>query len=110
MPTGEGTLRVYEELAERYGQIKEPKHRDMFLALAADAALGQGKTSEAERLRKRLLEVSPHHLLTPYGSFAEALLSPDVQLYLADLKRQFPPDLAQRLLRALGGRGDVDSL
>jgi hypothetical protein len=96
----ESALRTYQELADRYDRQKEPKQRDLFLVLAADAALAVGKGMEAERLRERLLLGSPHNLLKPFDSFVEALQSPDIQLYIADLKRQFPPDLAGRLLEA----------
>jgi hypothetical protein len=96
----ESALRTYQELADRYDRQLEPKQRDLFLVLAADAALAVGKGDEAERLRGRLLQGSPHNLLKPFDSFVEALQSPDIQLYIADLKRQFPPDLAGRLLEA----------
>jgi hypothetical protein len=100
MTTLESALKTYRELADRYDQQKEPKQRDLFLVLAADAALAVGKQDEAERLRGRLLRGSPHNQFKPYDSFVDALQSPDIQLYVADLKRQFPPDLASRLLEA----------
>src|SRR5262249_36287261 len=96
----ETTLRIYQELADRYDRQREAKQRDLFLVLAADAAHAMGREEEAERLRARLLRASPHNLLRPFSSFAEALSSPDIQLYIADLKRQFPAELAERLLQA----------
>jgi hypothetical protein len=91
---------VYEELASWYDRQGQAKLRDWFLVLAADAALAQGRADQAERLRQRLLHVNPHHLLRPFGSFAEALRSPDVQGYIADLRRNYPPETADQLLQS----------
>lgn len=101
MAGNDGDLRAYEELADRYDRQKEARQRDVFLVLAADAALAAGRRDQAERLRARLLQANPHHLFRPYSSFAEGLQSADVRLYVADLKRQYPPEVAQRLLKAL---------
>jgi hypothetical protein len=90
--------RIYEELADRLDRKDEARERDNFLALAAEAAFRAGRLDDAERLRRRLLQLSPHNLLRPYPSLAEALGSRDIQEYLADLRRQFPPDQAERLL------------
>ena len=92
------TLQVYEELATWYDRQGQAKLRDWFLVLAADAALTLGKVDQAERLRVRLLYFNPHHLLRPFASFAEALRSPDVESYVADLRRNYPPETAEQLL------------
>jgi len=92
---------VYRELAECYDRQGQPQLRDRFLALAADAALADGQTEEAERLRMRLLQHSPHHLLKPYSSFAEARRSPDVQGYLKELRQDYPVDRARGMLDSL---------
>src|ERR1043166_1803702 len=97
MRNAEPLPRVYEELADRFGRQNEPRHRDHCLVLAADAALSAGHAIEAERLRQRLLHVNPHHLLRPFASMSEAMQAADVQEYVADLRRQWPADLAQRL-------------
>jgi hypothetical protein len=94
--------RIYEELAEKYQSSGEARQRDVFLFLAADAAHSAGQAGEAERLRGRLLALSPHHLLRPYASFAEALRSNDIKEYLGDLRRQYPADHAQQLLKNRG--------
>jgi hypothetical protein len=101
MRNPETMLRVYEELANRFTRQHEPRFRDHCLVLAADAALAAGRAEEAERLRQRLLEANPHHLLRPYASMAEAVQAPDVQEYVADLRRQWPPEFVQKLY--LGG-------
>src|SRR5947209_17928379 len=92
---------VYRELAEGYDRQGQPQLRDRFLALAADAALADGQADEAERLRQRLLEHSPHHLLKPFSSFAEARRSPDVQGYLKELRQDYPVDKARGMLDSL---------
>jgi hypothetical protein len=87
----EASLRWYIEQADRHEQMNDARQRDLFLVLAADSALVLGRPDEAERLRQRLLRGSPHHLLKPFGSFREAMLSADIQSYVEDLRRQHPP-------------------
>jgi hypothetical protein len=101
MPSVNHVLGVYQELAEWYEQRGQAQMRDRFLVLAADAALAAGRADEAERLRARLLQQNPHHLLKPYPSLAEALKSPDVQSYVADLRRSYSPETAEHLLESL---------
>ncbi len=100
MQNAEHPVRVYEDLAEWYERNAQAKLRDWFLVLAADAALSAGQAEEAERLRGRLLQANPHHLLKPFTSFAEALQSPDVEGYVADLRRTYPPEAAANLLHS----------
>jgi hypothetical protein len=89
---------IYEELAQRYEREQEPRQRDNLLVLAADSALTAGRGEDAERLRQRLLQLNPHHLLRPFSSFAEAMETSDIQDFVTDLRRQYPPEYAQRLL------------
>jgi hypothetical protein len=100
MTATEMTVLIYEELAEGYAKRQEARQRDLFLILAADAALSLGHRDKAERLRQRLLFFNPHHLVKPFSSLPEALQSPDFKRYVEDLRRQFPPDLAERLWQA----------
>lgn len=88
---------VYEGLAERFARRGEPRNRDHCLVLAADAALSAGRPDEAERLRLRLLQLNPHHLLRPYASMGEAMQSGDVRDYVADLRGQWPPAVVAKL-------------
>lgn len=104
MDTRAGSQRVYRELADWYEHHGEPPMRDRFLVLAADAALAEGQTGEAERLRQRLLQGNPHHLLKPYASFSQAILAPDVQTYIHDLRLNYPAAEAEELLRTLRQR------
>ena len=97
--------RVYLELAEGYERRGQDSLRDRFLVLAADAAHRDGREDEAERLRLRLLQANPHHLLKPFSSFAEAAAAPDVGQYVRDLRANYPPDVAASLLRSLGAPG-----
>jgi len=96
--------RLYEELAQRSQREQEARQRDIFFVLAADAALAAGSPDEAERLRQRLLQVNPHSLLRPYASFAEALQSSDIQDYVAELRRVYPPLQADKLLHGDNGK------
>ena len=105
MPAGSEALRVYESLADWYERQAQAQMRDRFLLLAADTALAGGQPDEAERLRLRLLQHSPHHMLRPFASFAEALGSPDVQGYLSDLRQTYPPETAEQLLGSLRAGG-----
>jgi hypothetical protein len=94
-------LDVFSELADWYEHQGQPSMRDRFLVLAADAALAAGLPDQAERLRQRLLQANPHHLLKPYGSFAEALEAADVQTYVSDLRQNYPLETAESLLQTL---------
>jgi hypothetical protein len=101
MRNPETMLRVYEELADRFAKQNEPRSRDHCLVLAADTALAAGRPQDADHMRQRLLQFNPHHLLRPFASMAEAMQAPDVQEYVADLRRQWPPEFVQKLY--LGG-------
>ncbi len=101
MDPRENLLRIYRELADWYERQHQPQMRDRFLVLAADAALTAGRPDEAERLRLRLLKVNPHHMLKPYGSYAQALKTPDVLTYVKDLRVNYPTNVAEDLLRTL---------
>jgi hypothetical protein len=109
MPSANHVFALYQELANWYEQTGQAQMRDRFLVLAADAALSAGRAEQADRLRLRLLQQNPHHLLKPYGSMAEALKAPDVQNYVADLRRSYTPETAEHLLHSLrpdtGGPG-----
>jgi hypothetical protein len=102
-------LRVYYELADWYERHSQAQMRDRFLLLAADTALSEGVPEEAERLRQRLLQHSPHHMLKPFASFAEAMRSPDVQGYINDLRHTYPPETAEQLLMSLRSEGEPDA-
>ncbi len=94
-----GALQVYKELADWYERQGQAAMRDRFLILAAEAAFSAGKTDEAERLRQRLLQANPHHMLKPFSTFAQALQSSNIQIYIHDLQTNYPIDKAQRLLQ-----------
>jgi hypothetical protein len=101
MPNAAEAIRIYRELAELHQQRDMPQQRDRFLVLAADAALAAGQGDEAERLRHRLLQLNPHHLLKPYASFAEATRAGDVQSYITALRQSVPWEAAERMLASL---------
>jgi hypothetical protein len=101
MPSADQTIRSYVLLAEHFERQNEGPMRDRFLVLAADAALTAGLAEEAERVRIRLLQHNPHHLLRPFASMPEAMKSPDVESYIAGLRRSYPPGRADQLLESL---------
>ncbi len=103
MPSPDALTAIYKDLADWHERQNQPKLRDQFLVLAADAAHGAGRDNEAERLRAHLLRLNPHHMLRPFGSFAEALCSPDVQSYVNELRRTYPPQAAQQMLDKVQG-------
>jgi hypothetical protein len=98
MKTPETLPRMYEDLANHYARHGESRQRDNCLVLAADAALSAGQSEEAERLRRRLLLTNPHHLVRAYASMAEAMQVDDVRDFVADLRKQLPPDTVSKLL------------
>jgi len=91
--------RMYEKLAERFGERGETMMRDSFLVLAADIALAADLPGEAERLRRQLLAGNPNHLVSKHPDFPAAAKAMDVRDYLADLRAQYPPERAEELLR-----------
>lgn len=103
VPVSNRKVQVYEDLANWEHRQGSPQARDRFLILAADAALEAGLNDEAERLRARLLEHNPHHMLRPYSSLADAMKSADVHSYVADLRGTYPVEEAEKLLGALQG-------
>jgi len=103
MPSADRTVAIYRELADWYDRQGQAQLRDRFLVLAADAARGLGNGDEADRLRLRLLQSNPHHLLKPFASFAEAMRSPDVESYIKGLKQSYPLETAQTMLDSLRG-------
>jgi len=104
MPGADLTQHLYEEIAELYQLTGDADQRDVFLVLAADAAFNSGYPEIAEQIRLRLLTLNPHHLFRPYTTFTEALQSADIQSYIEDLVRRFPPATAQTLLADLKDR------
>jgi hypothetical protein len=104
MATPENLVVIYKELADWHERQGQPKLRDQFLVLAADAALSAGRPVEANLLLARLLRSNPHHTLKPFASFAEAAKSPDVQTHLAELHRAHPPAQAERQFDELRAR------
>jgi hypothetical protein len=104
MATPENLVVIYKELADWHERQGQPKLRDQFLVLAADAALSAGRPVEANLLLARLLRSNTHHMLKPFASFAEAVKSPDVQKHLAELHRAHPPAQAERQFDELRAR------
>jgi hypothetical protein len=98
MAVQDEVLQVYRDLANWYERHDQPQMRDRFLVLAADAAKSAGHDQEAERQRQRLLALNPQHLLRPYNSMAQALQAPDVQIYIRDLRLNYPLETARELL------------
>ena len=99
-------LTVYKELAECYERRGQAQMRDRFLVLACDAALSCGQADEAERLRMKLLQANPHHMLKPYASFDQARSAPDVDTYVRNLRLNYSQPVAEDLLRTLRAGGD----
>lgn len=106
MTAANHALELYQQLAGWYEKQGQAQMRDRFWVLAADAALTAKDPEAAERFRMRLLQQNPHHLLKPYASFAEAMKVPDVQTYVADLRRSYPPEMAEHLLESARAEGE----
>jgi len=92
---------LFRELGERYEKLGQQSMRDRFYLLAADAAFQADQVVEGERLRLKILQHNPGHLLRPFSSFREARESPDVQLYLADLRNNYPIGLCTQMLDSM---------
>lgn len=101
MHTRDKILQVYLDLAEMYERQQDPGMREVFLMLAADAALRADHPTQAESLRQELLRQDPHHVLRPFPSFAEAIQHPDIDNYLDDLRQKYPVEVAEDLLESI---------
>jgi len=99
-PMGD-TFRVYKELGIWHYQHNGEQLGSRFLILASDVAQAAGQSEEAERLRAKILQRNPHHMLKPFASCAAALRNPDVQSYVSDLRKSYPPEEAAELLRSI---------
>lgn len=97
----QATVDLYRELAEAYEERGQPAIRERFLVLAADAAYSAGDADEAERLRQKLLQGNPHHMLKPYSSYAQALEAAAIQIYVQDLRTNYPLAMTRKLLQSL---------
>lgn len=95
------TMTIYADLASQYAQRNDPGMREVFLVLAADAALRKGDVTQAEEFRRVMLSECPDHLLKPWRNFAEAAQTPDVEQYLAELRERYPPEVAEEMIEAL---------
>lgn len=107
MPSVEQTFRTYQELATLYAEEGQAQLRDRFLVLAADALYSAGRVEDAERVRTRLLQVNPHHLIKPFASYDQAMSSTDVKDYVVGLRRTYPPEKAAGLLEQIRAGGDM---
>jgi hypothetical protein len=94
MTTPDNLVVIYKELADWHERQGRPQMRDRFLVLAADAALSAGRPAEADLLLARLLRTNPHHMLRSFTSFAAAMASPNINTYVAELRRTYPPQQA----------------
>ena len=103
MPSVEQIGRTYQDLASWYAQKSDVPMRDRFLVLAADTLFSGGRHQDGEAVRRRLLELNPHHMLQPFASMAEAARSRDVRDYVDGLRRGYPPQAAEQLLDSLRG-------
>src|SRR5438132_14107957 len=94
-------LQVYIDLAEMYHQQRDAGMREVFLMLAADAALRAGRPGQAEQLRQELLKQNPYHALKPFPTFVEAAQHPDIENYLDDLRLKYPVEVAEDMLESV---------
>ncbi len=101
MHSDEKALQAYLDLAALYKQQQDAGMREVFLMLAADAALRAGRPSQAEQLRQELLRENPHHVLKPFPTFVEAAQHPDIDNYLDDLRQKYPLEVAEDLLGSI---------
>ncbi|HEX5272562.1 MAG TPA: hypothetical protein VFW33_18820 [Gemmataceae bacterium] len=101
MASPDNLVLIYKELADVHERQGRPQLRDRYLVLAADAALGADRSAEADLLMARLLRANPHHMLRPFPSFADAMASPDIRNYVAELRRTHPPKQAEAEFDAL---------
>jgi hypothetical protein len=89
-------------LARAAQSRNQPYQRDKLLALAGASAAALGLDSIAAACRTEILADNPGHLIRQFPSFLAAQGDEDFEAYLAQLRRQFPSEKIEFMLRSLG--------
>lgn len=91
----------YLELAKLSQARRQFAGRDRFLILAGIAACRAGILDVAEACRARVLEHNPHHLLSQWATFPDALRSEDFAAFQHQLERFCSVEKAEQILSGL---------
>lgn len=98
----------YLELAKLSQARRQFAGRDRFLILAGAAACRAGFLEIAETCRTRVLGHNPHHLLSRWATFPDALRSEDFAVFQHQLERFCSVEKAEQLLSGLDASLTLD--
>lgn len=96
------SLIVYLHLARAFELRRQPLERDKMLVLAGAEAAEQGLHPIGAMCGRKILENNTGHMLRYYPSFAHALADADFQTYLRQVRRNYPREKVELLLREFG--------
>ena len=102
MSTAHDPLALYLHLAGASERRRRPLVRDKMLVLAAVAASERGLDLVAACCRRKVLGHNAGHLVSQYATLEAALEDERFQIYLRQLRRNYPVEKAEHMLTALG--------
>ncbi len=100
-------LVVYLQLAQAFKDRLQLPDRDRALVLAGSAASLLKFEPIANFCRALILNNNAGHMVKRWGTFREALQDDDFHVFLKQLTRRFPTEVAESLLRDFGFQCDV---
>lgn len=98
MPNQEAAMLAYVQLAVVSHERNQALARDRFLLLAGASACRAAWPEVAEQVRQVLAQTSPHHALSRFHSFTDALRDDSFQTLVTRLEQSCPFERAEHLL------------
>lgn len=95
-------LGMYLHLARASGLRRRPQVRDRLLILAGTEAVEMALPRIAETCRRLVLEHNPQHLVKRWPTLEAAMREEDYQIFLRQLRRRYPREKVEELVRSLG--------
>lgn len=100
-------LTLYLRLAQAFKDRLQLPDRDRALVLAGSCASLLKMEPVASFCRALILNNNPGHMVRRWPTFREALQDDDFHVFLKQLGRRFPAEIAESVLRDLGYQCDV---
>jgi hypothetical protein len=100
-------LILYLRVAQAYKERLQMPNRDRALVMAGTCATVMQMPAIANFCRRLILQNNQGHMLRKYESFAEALGDSDFGVFVKQVRKKMPPELAEAKLGELGYRCDV---
>ena len=95
-------LGLFLHLAQASLRRRRPLVRDRMLVLAAVLAANLEIPKLASHCRAEILQNNPHHLIGHWPTLGEAMFDEEFMALVAQLRRRYPVERAEKLLESLG--------